>query len=346
MLRDLDDLIGKAIGERTFPSIEVLVATGSSTLAHGVWGSPTNNDVPLKFNSVFDVASVTKPVATATLLRQLIREGAVSLSDKVAHFVPAFLGDNKEDITLGQLAFHVSGLPADMPLAKMTDDRETAHQLLMDVALSHEPGAKMIYSCLGYILLGEVIEHVLNVPLERAFNNYVAKPLDLKDTLFRPHTRRHFAERIVPTVKPDNTNNARTGVVHDSTSRLLGGNKGNAGLFSTAKDLHKFALALLEEQDTLTFENGNPNHLVARTLGWELKTSAEDDCSCGRAFPINSIGHTGFTGTSLWIDPASELIVIALSNRTYFSHRENLPAMKDFRSQLHDLAAKTLLGNV
>ena len=346
MLHELDVLVGTAIEAKTFPSIEIVVAKDASTLAHGVWGSSTTNSRPLKFNAIFDVASITKPVATATLLRQLVRENVVSLSDKVTRFLPDFHGASKDNITLGQLAFHVSGLPADMPLSKMTADPEVARKLLKDAALKYEPGSKMVYSCLGYILLGEMIEQSLAMPLDQAFHKFVASPLGLFDTQFCPLNHKVALARVVPTLNEANFDNPPAGVVHDSTARLLGGSSGNAGLFSTASDLLKYARFLLEEQDPHAFRNGNSTKLDARTVGWDFKSAYDVDCSSGRKFPVNSIGHTGFTGTSLWIDPASKLIVIALSNRTYFSHRENLAAMKAFRSQLHDLAANAALDIV
>ncbi|MCZ4274149.1 serine hydrolase domain-containing protein [Maritalea porphyrae] len=338
MLNQLDTLVGAAIETKTFPAIEILVAKGGRIIANGVWGRPFDDAPPLRLDSVFDLASITKPVATATLIRQLVRKNVLYLSDKAARYIPELAEAGKGEITIGQLCRHTSGLQPDMALAQMTDDPAIARKLIIEVPLQSQPGQQVVYSCLGYILLGEIVECALGTTLENAFQHYVATPLNMHNTCFKPLGQNLSPNRIVPTSKPACTEN-KVGLVHDSTAQLLGGNSGNAGLFGTARDLHKFATALIDEGDPLAFSNGNLGKPIARTIGWEFKAHTNDDCSCGPTLPKGSIGHTGFTGTSMWIDPVTRLIVIALSNRTYFSQRTNLPAMNKFRTELHTLAA-------
>ncbi len=176
--------------------------------------------------------------------------------------------------------------------------------------------------------------------MDRAFDEMIARPLGLTHSLFSPLAASRSLPPIVPTVPDIRAGGFVRGMVNDSTARLLGGNVGNAGLFSTAQDLHLIALNLLERADPLIFKNGNWPNLTPRTFGFEYNDPQKAICSCGPNFPEDAVGHTGFTGTSLWVDPATKLIVIALTNRVFVSHRSNMDAMKQFRIDLHAEAQK------
>ena len=337
-------VVDRAIEERLFPGAEVLVARGGDIALHLRRGT-SDGQHPLARDAIFDLASLTKPVATAAMLERLLAAGEVRLEDRASRFLPAFVGAGREAITLRQLAGHFSGLPAQVRMADFLSGAEEARAYLLHIAPEHAPGERVVYSCIGYLLLGEVIAAVTGQPLDAAFGELVAGPLGLSDTLYAAHRRPDLAARLVPTAPPERPGAPRPGEVSDSTARLLGGVVGNAGLFSSARDLHGFARACLDGGCARPTQRLSPPGMVPpRTLGWELRSADFADASCGPGFPAPSIGHTGFTGTSLWIAPESGLIVIVLSNRTWFSHRGTLKEMAAFRHRIHALAARLAKG--
>lgn len=329
----LDKFINEEISKgTTFPCIDILYAEGDEILLHKQWGDVRAGE-KLAENSLFDMASLTKPIVIGTLLMILVKQKLVALEDKVKTYIPEFIGQYKSEITLGQLASHISGLPADYKFYMNFKELDEAYAHLFSMPLECKPASKMIYSCLGYMLLAEIIRRVTGKTLASSFYNEIASPLGMNDSLFNPAKTGHNA---VPT-----SVNLQS-IVHDGNARMFESESGNAGLFSTANDLYKYAKMLLNPDHPLNnpmfFKNQNPLSLTPRTIGWELKTSKNDDSSCGAGFAhgmIGSIGHTGFTGTSMWLNPQTKQVLIALSNRVYISHDANMPAMRTFRQNLH-----------
>ena len=350
----LDTLINKELETETFPGIEILYAKGSEVLLHKTWGKmQSGNSRPLLVDTIFDVASLTKPVVTATLLLIMQEEGSLKLGDTVQFYLPEFAGRGKKRITLRHLLTHVSGLPAWKNLYELVKNPEEAHTRLMNIPLEYSPGEKMIYSCLGFLVLGEVIRKICGKDLSAVFYDKIAKPLKLRNSLFSPYKNRKNLNNVAPTAYCPIRNKVLHGMVHDENSFAFAEEGGNAGLFSTAKDLHRYTQMLLKEGELngvriLTQEsvlemlkNQNPLSLTPRGLGWEIKkplsilNKTSVICSCGPNYPDDSCGHTGFTGTSLWFDPISKQIIIALSNRVNLSRENNLEAIKRFRVKLH-----------
>ena len=352
----LEDLINKELKAGTFPGIEILYAKGSEVLLHKTWGKiASGNSSQLLLDTIFDVASLTKPVVTTTLLLMMQEKGRLKLNDPVQIHLPEFSGRGKKQITLRHLLSHVSGLPAWENLYESVCNHEEARTRLMNIPLEYSPGEKMIYSCLGFLVLGEVIRKICGKDLSAVFYEKIAKPLKLRNSLFSPYKNRKNLNNVAPTAYCPIRNKVLHGIVHDENSFAFSEEGGNAGLFSTAKDLHRYTQMLLNDgvlngvrilsQESVQEmrKNQNPLALTPRGLGWEVKKPVSTlnktslECSCGPNFPDNSCGHTGFTGTSLWFDPASKKIIIALSNRVHLTREKNMDAMKKFRVKLHGL---------
>jgi len=322
----MEALIKSALETGLFYGAEVLVAQGEKRLFHQAIGT-YDSTRPLAKNAVFDVASLTKPVVTARLLLAL----GLPLDSKVSAYIPRFTGGGKEALTLRHLAAHLSGLPPTVRFIETCATPEGAFGALLNVPLKTPPGQAMDYSCLGYMLLGKVLEAHTGQGLQSLFAKHIARPAGMVDSGFLPLQNGINQSRIVPSGR------RTAGVVHDSNAWLMGGISGNAGLFSTAVDLHRFALWLLKTPLPEMFASQSPAGAVPRSIGFEVQTPAHP-ASCGPSLPAGAIGHTGFTGTSLWLAPKSGLVVVILTNRAALSHRSTLEPMAQFRREAHALA--------
>ena len=352
----LETLINKEIKLGTFPGVEIIYAKGSKVLLHKTWGKlESMNSSPMLLDTVFDVASLTKPLVTTTMLMMLREKGMLNLNDSVQLHLPVFTGRKKERITLKHLLTHISGLPAWANLYESVENSEEARTRLLNIPLETSPEKKMIYSCLGFLVLGEVISKITGKRLSNLFHDKIAKPLKLNNSMFSPGKKLSDLSKIAPTENCTFRKKLLRGIVHDENSFAFEEEGGNAGLFSTAKDLLRFTQLLINEGEldgvrllskqsiAEMLKNHNPPGLTPRGLGWEIKKpmstadGASWEYSCGPDFPDNSCGHTGFTGTSLWFNPATKQIVIALSNRVNISRENNIDSMKRFRVNLHGL---------
>ena len=334
-------LVQRNIAQGLFFGAEWLLARRDKLLLHEAAGT-MDGTRPLVPGALFDVASLTKPVATASVLLSL----GLPLDSPVARYLPGFTGGGRDAVTLRQLAAHTSGLPATRRFIETCATPDEVFTALMSVPLDHAPGSTVVYSCLGYMLLGKVAEAAAGRRLDALFAENVAAPAGMTDSGFLPLENGVEAGRIVPTgARPHN--HGRPGVVNDSNAWASGGVSGNAGLFSTARDLHRFAQMLLDPAPPFPvramLENQSPAGQPGRSVGFEFNLP-DHPASCGADFPAGAVGHTGFTGTSLWIDPASGLIVVLLTNRTAVSHRGNLAAMPGFRRAFHASAARAVPG--
>ena len=319
----MEALLKSALKTGLFYGAEMLVARGEKQLFHAAVGT-YDGTWPLAKNAVFDVASLTKPIVTARLLLAL----GLPLDSKVSAYIPRFSGGGKEAVTLRHLAAHLSGLPPTVRFLETCTTAEETFEALLNVPLETPPEQAVAYSCLGYMLLGKVLEAHTGQSLQNLFAEHIAKPSGMLESGFLPLQNGIAPSRIVPSGRRS------PGGVHDSNAWLMGGISGNAGLFSTARDLHRFALWLLKNPMPEMLTSQPP--AKGRTIGFELQTPAHP-ASCGPDFPVGAIGHTGFTGTSLWLDPNSELVVVILTNRAAVSHRGNMAEMARFRREAHAL---------
>jgi uncharacterized protein YbbC (DUF1343 family)/CubicO group peptidase (beta-lactamase class C family) len=280
------------------------------------------DEEPMTADTVFDLASLTKPVATATSVMVLLEQGKLGLSDRVARHLPEFAQGGKDRITVEQLLLHTSGLVADNPVDDYKDGRPKALERVFGLRPVAEPGTRFVYSDVNFIVLGELVGRLGGEPLDTFARKHVFEPLGMRDTTFRPG--KALAARAAPTEQREGR--WMRGEVHDPRAYLLGGVAGHAGLFSTADDLAVFAQMILaggtyagrrvlapEAVRLMTAPRPVPGGL--RALGWDMQTRFSSNR--GDLFPAGSFGHTGFTGTSIWIDPTSRTAVLFLSNRVH-----------------------------
>ena len=348
--QELQALVEGAIRGRLFPGMELLVARHEEVLLHETWGhiEAGPEAAELKPGTLFDIASMTKPIATATCLMVLLEMGTLSLEDKVCDIVPEFEHPDKNGITLRHLLTHTSGLPDVADLYSDTDNKQEALQKLFRVPLQHPTGTAMVYSDLGFLLLGEVVCRLSGQSLGEFFYQSVSHPLQMAHTAFNP-LNMGWEIPIAPTQHCPFRQQLLRGVVHDENCFRFGGEGGNAGLFSTSADVHRFCRMVLgggelegvriltQRTAAMMTANHNPRKLAPRGLGWDIKGEGFGYMSCGELMRSGAIGHTGFTGTSFWMEPESGLTVILLTNRVHFARDKNQPEMMRFRPRLHNL---------
>ena len=355
----IERFLADQINQGRFPGAAYLVATTDRIVAAGVVGRAVvaPESIPVGRQTLYDLASLTKPLATATLVLSLRRAGVWRLDDPLSRHLPGWRGvDARSGVTLLDLLTHRSGLPAWRPLYLHADGRDDRIEWLRTVPLAYAPQSDVAYSCLGYILLGFAVEERGGAPLDRLFEERIATPLGLKDLRFAPPSaiRRTIAATEIGNVRErglagregESYNAWRTeliwGEVHDTNARTLGGVAGNAGLFGTATAVHRLAReylapgsGILDPGDLDLFRNSATiGRSEERSVGFQLATTAGS--SAGPALSPASYGHTGFTGTSLWIDPEAGRIYVLLTNRV---HPQFRPLdMNAVRREFHAIA--------
>ncbi len=342
---EVEKLIKNSISDSTFPGAVLLVWKQGKIIFEKPFGHLTydKGSAEVTTNTIYDLASLTKVIATTTAAMICMDRKLFSLDDKAAKYIPPFAMNGKEDITIKNLLMHNSGLPA---FKRFYKSHNTAEEVLNDIyssSLSYTTGTKTVYSDLGMITLGKIIEKVTGKALEVFCTQEIFKPLGMNDTYFNPPSS--LKSRIAPT-EFDNywRNRLLIGEVHDETASLLQGVAGNAGLFSTAGDISKFMQMMLQKGmfdekriiDSSTVKLFTRRQSNGRGLGWDMKSP--EGSSAGNLFSSNSYGHTGYTGTSVWADTVNDLFVIFLTNRVYPT-RENNKIIR-IRPQLHDLIFK------
>ena len=345
-LARLDAVMQEALDHGQLPGAVIVVLRQGKIVWRKAYGlrSLQPAQEPMTVDTVFDLASLTKPLATATSVMILVEQGKLHLSDRAAQYLPAFGSHGKDRITVEQLLLHTSGLMPDNPLGDYTDGREKAFERLGQLPLAAEPGARFRYSDLNYIVLGELVEHISGQPLDVFAREHIFRPLGLHDTSFLPGA--DLRRRAAPTEQRDGR--WLRGEVHDPRADRLGGVAGHAGLFSTADDLAVLAQMFLNEGEfaghrvlqpatvrLMTQPRSVPGGL--RALGWDVQTGFSSNR--GKLFPVGGFGHTGFTGTSLWIDPGSRTAVIFLSNSVHPNGRGNVLRL---RGQVATLVAAAI----
>jgi uncharacterized protein YbbC (DUF1343 family)/CubicO group peptidase (beta-lactamase class C family) len=298
----------------------------------------------MTLDTVFDIASLTKVVATTPALMELFEQGKLRINDPVTAYLPEFQG-GKSDITVRDLMTHFSGLRPDLDLEPAWSGYDTGIRRAMAEKPAAPAGARFVYSDINFVLLGEIVHRLSGKMLDEYARQQVFGPLGMRETMFLPPAA--LRPRIAPTEIDPKTGAPFRGVVHDPTARFMGGVAGEAGVFSTAGDLAVFAEMLTgmgERAGVRVFSpltvakfsspNSPPDQPVLRGLGWDIDSVYS--APRGELFPIGSYGHTGFTGTSLWIDPASKTYVILLTNAVHPKAGKNLNPL---RSKLATIAA-------
>jgi len=299
---------------------------------------------PMTEDTIFDAASLTKVIATTPAIMLLIQRGRISLDAPVSRYLPEFNGAGRAAVTVRQLLTHTSGLPPDIETKSDWRGREEAVRKACAETLENPPGTVFKYSDINFLLLGEIVRRVDGRPLEEFVQTEIFAPLKMADSGFLPPAER--LGRIAPTEVV--AGRPWLGVVHDPTARKMGGVAGHAGLFTTAADTARYARLLLNRGtldgvrlfspatvELMTSVQTPPGMAAKRGLGWDIDTAYSGPR--GDIFPIGSYGHTGWTGGSLWIDPASRTFVIFLSNRNHPTEAGNVLAL---RRRLGTLAAE------
>jgi len=343
----MDDAIKAAIADKRCPG-GVLWFEHRGVIYHNAFGNRAV--IPsverMTEDTIFDAASLTKVVACTPAVMLLIERGLVNLDAPVETYIPEFTGDGRETVTIRHLMTHTSGLRPDIETRSDWHGQEAAIRKACEEKLQAPPGTVFRYSDINYFLLGEIVQRVSRQPLEQFVAREIYQPLKMKDSGYLPSTNK--TARIAPTEvvggKP------YRGVVHDPTARHMGGVAGHAGLFFTAGDLARYARMLLNggsldgvrvfkpETVRLMTSVQTPDSIsVRRGLGWDIDSGYSGPR--GDTFPIGSYGHTGWTGTSLWIDPFSQSFVIFLSNRNHPTESGNVGAL---RHKLGTLAAEAI----
>jgi CubicO group peptidase (beta-lactamase class C family) len=302
-----------------------------------VYGGPAR---PMHRDTLFDLASLTKVVATLPVILRLAERGELAIDHPVARFLPGFSGGRRDEITVRQLLAHTSGLPAVVEFWQLYTDSEQAALAMLEVPLEHPPGAAAVYSDIGFMLLGRVAAAITGAPLDAAVAELVTGPLAMGRTCFRPGPAQGAAQAAATEPQPDGT--ALTGVVHDENARFFGGVSGHAGLFAPADDLARYleqawlgdallAPATRRAAGRLQTDGAGGR----RGLGWVLRGDQAD--SLGTRWPQSSATHTGFTGTSLAFDPVSGAWAVLLTNDVHFGR--NRGVIRGLREAVHDRCA-------
>ncbi|MBI4488582.1 MAG: beta-lactamase family protein [Deltaproteobacteria bacterium] len=369
----VENAFKEAVAQGVFPGAVALVSKGDEVVferAFG-WRSLVPDKTPMQLDTIFDLASLTKPLATTTAILLLVREKKVHLEDRVTRFVPNFAVFGKTHVTFRHLLAHCSGLPAWRPYYEeiVKEEKEGKINFVASRAAksyvfeqirrerpASPPGTRSLYSDLGFMLLGEVIEEISGRTLDRYCQEKIFKPMGLRSTSFvdltQLRTRRlqPIQEMIAPTENCPWRRKILCGEVHDDNAYAMGGVSGHAGLFSSARDIHLFLTRLRHctrgedpflpgvlLQEFLSRDDTVKGSTCA--LGWD--TPSSENSSSGSYFSPHSVGQLGFTGTSIWWDLERDCHIILLTNRIHPTR--NSDKIRGFRPYIHDLIMKSLL---
>ena len=333
-------LFQQGISDEVFPGAVAVIGEDGELTYHEAFGNRAilPSTKPMHRETIFDLASLTKPIVTATLTMRLAEEGRLDIGHPVKQYLPEF---NREEITLLHLLIHTSGLPAWHPVYLKVKSRDEVSRYLGKIGLEYPTGQQVVYSCLGYILLGELIERTSEQSLDRLAQEWIFAPAEMRNTRYCPplawkdscaatEDSARFEKRMANGEQYDWRAGILCGEVHDENANFLGGVAGNSGLFSTAKDLAKFCQILSNRGETvLTSDSINQLSRIRtaglnsnRSIGWIILKDG-------------SLYHTGFTGTSIRLHPARRMFAILLTNRVHpDASREGILG---FRDQFHRL---------
>jgi len=345
-LAAIDDSIAAALKRGDCPGAVVVVVHADEVVFRKAYGLKAikPESIPMSIDTIFDLASLTKPIATAISVMLLIEEGKLSPDDLVSKHWPPFAANGKDKVTVAHLLLHTSGLTADNPLADYADGKAKALENVALLKLETAPGTRFKYSDVGFIVLGELVEKISGMSLDIFAKKHIFEPLKMNDTTFMPGES--LRKRIAPTGLRDGK--IILGEVHDPRAFKLGGVAGDAGLFSSVDDIARFCRMLLRggELDGKRFlsektvkmftephnvpgsasKDGTTSKLT-RAYGWDVNTSYS--APRGELFTKGEgYGHTGFTGTSVWVDPGTRTAVIVLTNRVHPNDKGNVTQLR------------------
>lgn len=356
-LAQIDALVEQGIADGRMPGAIVVVGHRGRVVYQKTFGHRALEPArePMTLDTIFDAASLTKVVATTSAVMKLVEEGKVRLADRVAVYIPEFAKYGKGDVTIRQMMTHTSGLRPDLDLSFDWVGYDRAIELACEEVLLAPPDTRFVYSDINYFLLGEVVRRVSGRPLDVYTREEIFVPLGMKDSMFNPpaslRPRIAPTERCTPYGWPCEGPNMEMlrGVVHDPTARRMAGVAGHAGLFTTAADLTRFANFLLGHLDAprvlsplamarMTTPSSPPAERHQRGLGWDMDSSYS--VNRGDLLPPGSFGHTGFTGTGLWVDPTTDTFVVFLSSRLHPDGKGDVAAL---RARVATVAASALV---
>jgi CubicO group peptidase (beta-lactamase class C family) len=355
-MRQVDLLMRQAISEKVFPGAVLLVSKENSILFFEAYGHANiYSKAAMTRETIFDLASLTKPLATALAVMLLVQRGKIELEQDLGSLLPDFKDSDKSSIKLKHLLYHNSGLPDYRPYYRALSDmpptrrQDALRKCLLDEPLAHPIGETVLYSDLGFMILRRVVEQVCGHRLDRFVTDEIYKPLSLDNIFFIP------LDDKIPAVKYAATENCPwrqtllQGQVHDENAYVLGGIEGHAGLFGSISNVHfllmdllctfhGYASSRLFQQDLVrTFFKRLPD--TDKALGFDTPSLAASSSGCH--YSKNSVGHLGFSGTSFWMDLEREIVVILLTNRIHPT-RDN-DGIKTFRPRLHDAVMQPLV---
>ena len=320
----LDLILQNAVAKGQVPGVVCLVGHNGAVIYRKAYGFRAVDPIlePMTLDTVFDMASLTKVMATTGSIMRLVQLGQIKLNDPAAKYIPDFAQNGKDEVTIRQLLTHYSGLRADLDLRPPWSGVEEGYRRANSEKLINPPGSTFLYSDINFIVLGELVQKVSGITLNQYAETFIFGPLGMNTTRFLPPLA--WLGRTAPTQVNEKTGEVLRAVVHDPTARAMGGVAGHAGLFSTADDTAKFAQAMLnggspvwskEIVEKMTTPQQPPNLTVVRGLGWDIDSPFSSNR--GELLPVGSYGHTGFTGTSLWIDPTTNSYIILLTNAVH-----------------------------
>ncbi|MCA9084781.1 MAG: beta-lactamase family protein [Planctomycetaceae bacterium] len=345
----IDEIVDEGLRQEKMPGCVVMVGHDGKIVYHKAFGFrqlvPEKQEM-LK-DTVFDMASLTKPIATATSVMKLIEDGKMDVNEKVATYIPEFANHGKEVITVRHLLTHTGGLIPDNSLKDYLNGTAEAFQKIHELSLYAEPDSRFVYSDVGFILLGELVEKISGQNVHEFSQQHVFHPLGMTETGYLPSEA--LRERAVTTETREDR--PIIGEVHDPRAYAMGGIAGHAGLFSTATDLAKYCQMMINggqldgvrilKPETVALMTG-PQQVPTglRTLGWDMRSPYSSNR--GDLFSSAAYGHGGFTGTSMWIDPTQKLFVIFLSNRV---HPDGKGSVNPLAGRIGTIAAAAIQTN-
>ena len=356
-MQQVDTLMHKGISDKVFPGAVLLISREDSILFKKTYGyANIFTKCPMAEDTIFDLASLTKPLATTLAIMKLVQEHKLDLEQTLGSVLPYFINTEKEQVKIKHLLSHTSGLPDYRPYYKelcelpMSLRKDALKNFLVKEPMLHPAGKKDLYSDLGFMILNLVVESIYGKRLDRFIDEKVYKPLDLSRGLFflnvdeKPQPERFAATELCPL-----RNILLEGVVHDENAYMMGGVDGHAGLFGTARCIynllsvllfayHGFSSTHVFKKDLLKIFFKRQDN-TEKALGFD--TPSLHNSSCGDFFSRKSVGHLGFTGTSFWMDLERSVIVVLLTNRIHPS-RDNTK-IKAFRPEIHNVIMKSLL---
>jgi CubicO group peptidase (beta-lactamase class C family) len=316
------EVLNTALADSAFPGAVAVVGTRLGVIAQYSVGTLDGAGTARPgIHTLWDMASLTKVLAMTSSVAHLVGRGLIDLDAPVQRYLPDWTGQWKERVRVRDLLTHSAGMPAWRPLYKESETADEARRLVLGTPLQVPPGERMVYSDLGAILMGEMVARVSGMPLDRYAAVNIFEPLGMRETMYRPP--RPMLARIAPTEVDPWRQRKIHGEVHDENAFRLGGVSAHAGLFSTAADLSRFAMMYLnygslagvrtlDSATIVRFTTRQDSAISHRAIGWE---TANGQNSGGRRMSRRAFGHTGFTGTSIWMDPGNDVFVILLTNR-------------------------------